>query len=236
MEFLLLICLFLCLLASSVIKTMTARAVWQSCLRGVNVFAELLRNLRFCIIGLFVSKLPKPNNTSPLLRSRQPHLLLLLCSNLKESQQFEAVLRSLYLFRTCFCKRIGGSREPLARIYLHSSPNPSFGKGGTLAMEFLLLICLFLCLLASSVIKTMTARAVWQSCLRGVNVFAELLRNLRFCIIGLFVSKLPKPNNTSPLLRSRQPHLLLLLCSNLKESQQFWSGALQKSLFYRIYF
>ena len=69
---------------------------------------------------------------------------------------------SSFYYRTCFCKRIGGSCEPLARKYLHSSPNPSFGKGGALAMEEWGVICLFLCLLASSAINTMTAPAVWQ--------------------------------------------------------------------------
>ena len=104
-------------------------------------------------------------------------------------------------------KRIGGSCEPLARIYLHSSPNPSFGKGGALAVEILFIDSLFLCLLASSVIKTMTAPAVWQSCLRVVSdVFAELLCNLWSCIIALLVCKHPKPNNSIPLLWSRQPH------------------------------
>ena len=43
-------------------------------------------------------------------------------------------------------KGIGGSCEPLARIYLHSSPNPSFGKGGALAVEILFIDSLFLCL------------------------------------------------------------------------------------------
>ena len=65
----------------------------------------------------------------------------------------------------------------------------------------------------------MTAPTVWQSCLRGVyDVFAELLHNLRSCVIGLFVCKHPKPNNPIPLLQSRQPPTPLLLCSNLKES------------------
>ena len=137
---------FFCLLASSVIKTMTAPAVWQSCLRGVyDVFAELLCNLRSCVIGLFVCKHPKPNNPSPLLRSRQPHPSLLLCSNLKESQQFWSCLpisQCDYLFVIqeflilASVKRIGGSCEA-----------PAY----------------FFCLLASSVIKTMTAPAVWQS-------------------------------------------------------------------------
>ena len=31
---------------------------------------------------------------------------------------------------------IGGCREPLAQQYLHSTPSPSFGKGGAFAMEF----------------------------------------------------------------------------------------------------
>ena len=58
----------------------------------------------------------------------------------------------------------------------------------------------------------MTAPAVWQSNLRGVYVFAVLLRNKRACIVGLYVSKLPTPNNTSPLLsESANPHTPLAL-------------------------
>ena len=144
------------------IKTMTAPAVWQSCLRGVyDVFAELLRNLRSCVIGLFVCKHPKPNNPSPLLWSRQPPHPSCSAQTLRRVSSFVAALRKrVYFTQLASVKRIGGSREPLARKYLYSSPNPSFGKGGAFAMEFCSLFAYFFVYQQVPKIKTMTAPAV----------------------------------------------------------------------------
>ena len=65
----------------------------------------------------------------------------------------------------------------------------------------------------------MTAPAVWQSCRRGVyDVFAELLRNLRSCVIGLFCVQAPKAQQPKPTPAESANTPPLLLCSNLKES------------------
>jgi hypothetical protein len=67
----------------------------------------------------------------------------MLSHNLKSSASLNVYnpwISSFYL-QTCSVKRIGGSREPMARRYLHSTLNPSFGKEGALAME--LKFCLF---------------------------------------------------------------------------------------------
>ena len=98
---------------------MTAPAVWQSCRRGVyDVFAELLRNLRSCVIGLYVCKHPKPNNPSPLLWSRQPPHPSCSAQTLRRVSSLVAVLRKrVYFTQLASVKRIGGSRDD-SRLFL----------------------------------------------------------------------------------------------------------------------
>ena len=83
---------------------MTAPAVWQSCLRGVDVFAELLRNLRAWVIGLLCA-----SSQSPITQAHSygvGNSIHPSCSaqTLRRVSSLLVVLRNLYLYITCFCK------------------------------------------------------------------------------------------------------------------------------------
>ena len=121
------------------------------CSRGVAELSARLSVVAYCyaiqqvgVLWLSVSKLPIAQHSNSMPSALPPHTYSCSAQTLRRVSSFVAVLRKrVYFTELASVKRIGGSRGPLAREYLHSSPNPSFVKGGTLAMEFYSLFAYF---------------------------------------------------------------------------------------------
>ena len=91
---------------------MTAPTVWQSCLRGVDVFAELLRNLRAWVIGLLCASTQSPITQAhscgvgnPIRPSCSAQTLRRVSSFALLSQRLVQLLTTITKnYKTCFCK------------------------------------------------------------------------------------------------------------------------------------
>ena len=139
------------------------------------MFAVLLHNKRACIVGLYVSKLPKPNNTSPLLsESANPHTPLRSAQTLKNVSSLLMVLRKRVIFTDLLCKedRRQSGADGSEIFTFHPKPLLWQRRGFSNGIK-VLFICLFL--FSNSVNKN-------YDCSCGV---AELPTQQRYIILRL---------------------------------------------------